>query len=45
MSSISLAEYKKLYGNGRKTIAKSKGQPSVVKVVSKGEAFFAGNTA
>ena len=41
MSSISLAEYKKLYGKGRKTAAKSKRQPRGEKVESIGESLLA----
>ena len=41
MSSISLAEYKKLYGKGRKTTAKSKCQPRGAKVESVGESLLA----
>ena len=40
MSSISLAEYKKLYGKGRKTTAKSKCQPRGAKVESVGESLL-----
>lgn len=40
MSSISLAEYKKLYGNGRKTAGKSKRQPRGSKVESEGESLL-----
>ena len=41
MTSISLAEYKKLYGKGRKTTAKSKCQPRGEKVESIGESLLA----
>lgn len=41
MTSISLAEYKKLYGKGRKTTAKSKRQPRGAKVESIGESLLA----
>ena len=40
MTSISLAEYKKLYGKGRKTIAKSKRQLRGAKVESIGESLL-----
>ena len=38
MTSISLAEYKKLYGGGRKTATKRKNKVKGVRVESKGEA-------
>jgi very-short-patch-repair endonuclease len=41
MTSISLAEYKKLYSKGRKTAAKSKRQPRGAKVESIGESLLA----
>jgi len=41
MSSISLAEYKKLYGKPSKTTAKSKRQPRGAKVESVGESLLA----
>jgi very-short-patch-repair endonuclease len=41
MTSISLAEYKKLYGKGRKTTAKSKCQLRGAKVESIGESLLA----
>lgn len=41
MTSISLAEYKKLYGKGRKTTAKSKRQLRGTKVESVGESLLA----
>ena len=41
MTSISLAEYHKQYGGGRKTAAKSKRQPRGAKVESIGEALLA----
>lgn len=41
MTSISLAEYKKLYGKGRKTTAKSKRQPRGEKIESVGESLLA----
>ena len=41
MTSISLAEYKKLYGKGRKTTAKSKRQLRGAKVESIGESLLA----
>ena len=41
MSSISLAEYKKMYGKERKTTAKTKCQPRGAKVESVGESLLA----
>ena len=38
MTSISLAEYRKLYGGGRKTASKRKSKVKGEKIVSKGEA-------